>query len=73
MAVLFVRDLCLHQQHPVVFSELHGPDGLGEAKYPSIPDVIRSEVDPWGLGRPVPLRWRRSIEAVAAMAEIVSE
>ena len=50
MAVLLVRDICLRQHHQVIVTKLHDLDGLIEAEAASVPDILRSEVDPCGVG-----------------------
>ena len=72
-AVRLVRDLCIHQHHQVVVAELHVTDFLGEAKAPAVPDVLRSEVDPWAAGRPAPQQWQLRMKAAAAIEEKVVE
>ena len=54
MAVRLVGDFRLRQQHQVVVAKLHSPYCLGNAKAPDLLDVVHSEVEPWGTGRPVP-------------------
>ena len=71
MAVILVHNLRLCQNHQFVVTELHSPDGLGEAGNLSIPDILRSDVELWGEGRPTPRRHR--VDLVSAMIERVRE
>ena len=68
MAVCLVWNLCLRHQHQVVVTKMHGPGGLGEAEVSAVPDVVCSEVNPWGAGQPAPQRLWHRMESVAAMA-----
>ena len=73
VAVKRVRNIRLYQNHQVLVTELHGPDGLGEAKATDVPYIVSSEVYPWGAWRPAPRWWRRSFESVVAIAERVDK
>ena len=68
-AVLPVQNLLLCQQHQVLFPELHGPDGLGEAKTTAVLDIVHVDVDPWGARQSTLQRQRRYVESASAMAE----
>ena len=72
VAVRLVRNLCLRQYHQFVVPNMHGPDGLGEAKVPPIRDIVHSEVEPWGVGRPAPRRRQRRVDSVSVMEYRVS-
>ena len=73
MEVQLVRNICLHQQHQVIVTEMHGLDGLGKSKYLDVLDIVRSNVDTWGSGRPVMWQQWGCVESVTSMIERESE
>ena len=54
MAVCLVWVIHIRQKHQVIVLYLHGMDELGGGESPAIPDIVRSEVDPWGAEWPAP-------------------
>ena len=50
VSVNLVRNLHLRQKYQVVFTKMHGTDGLGQAKGTAVPNIISSEVQYWGAG-----------------------
>ena len=58
MEVKCVSNLCLHQENQVVDTKMHGLDGLGEAEATAIPDIVSSQVYPWGVGQLLQYRYR---------------
>ena len=44
MGVYHVHNFRLRQKNQVIFPELHGPDGLEEAKATAIPDIVHSKI-----------------------------
>ena len=73
MAIFLVHYLRFCHQHQVVLSNLHGPDGLGEAESLAILDVVHLEIEPWGEGCPVSRRRQSRAGSVATMVDSVSE
>ena len=71
MPLSFVGDLRLRQQHRTIVAELHRLLFLDKSKYPDVLDFLRSKVETWGIGRPVPRQRWCHMEAVADVAEKV--
>ena len=68
-SIYHVQYFGLRQEHSVILSQMHRLDCLRKAKTAAVLDIIHSEVQPWGVGRPASWqRWCR-VDPVITMTE----